>query len=160
MLLETLESCHYEAIGSYYPPGASVAASPIEWHGHLVRQGLCIGIEGSYRSRVGPSDNRFWLELDLPESPAGTGNFHLHCAHLNDAAGSFRGLRGCVLFGGRAPGVGTALSLSVQASKPAVLDCKGTLVFADGTVWLYDFEAVPTDLKISRGEVVRLRRHG
>jgi len=145
----------YDASGAYYPSDGR-DGHPFEWHGRVQYDGYTFVLEGSYRHKPGASENRFYLELSTSEPHAASGNYYLHCPHLNDAAGSFRSVGAGLSLGGRAAGTGTAMSLSVEESPSGTLECRGALVFASGLVWLVRFQAVPAPLQEFPAEVVEL----
>lgn len=156
MLLEALEPGRYQAAGAYHPPAAPNAGLPVEWTGTLSRESGRITIQGKYRHQIGAAEHPFRLELALPAGLLERGSFELESSHLGSASGAFRALGGGIVFGGRVAQSGVTVSLKVEVLRPGFLDCKGTLVFADGAVWLYHFEALPSEFRLAKADVLSL----
>lgn len=154
MLLDALELGRYHATGAYHPVGGPNTGLPLEWDGTLAREGRHLILRGEYRHHVGAPGHPFALSIELPPGILERSTFELQCPHLSNASGAVRALGGGIVFGGRDAQSGASISLNVEVLKPGVLDGKGTVVFSDGSVWLYHFEMLPADSRLSKAEVV------
>lgn len=156
MLLETLEPGRYCATGAYHPESSPKTGFPVEWDGTLSRESYRASIEGKYRHHAGATEHPFSLVLTFPSGVLERGSFDLRSTHLGRVTGAFRALGGGVVFGGRVEKSGAALSLNIEVLRPGVLDGKGTLVFGDGAIWLYQFEVLSPETRLAKADVVSI----
>jgi hypothetical protein len=158
MRIEALEICQYRATGRYYRSAGGPGPQPLEWQGRLSHGDAGVTMEGTYRHSEGGRQYPFCLDFALPAMQGVSAVFHLHCPHLNDATGMYKPVGNGIFLGGRAAGVGAVVSLGLETFKSDALEGRGALVFADGTVWLYEFHAFPVESRARKAEVVSIRR--